>query len=364
MNKPIELSDELHFRCGVTSKNRMALAALTNQQSGDDGFLSEDEARWLERRAQGGFGIITTCAAYVSADGKGFDGQLGVASEEQGGRTESLARAISAAGALGLVQLYHGGVRSPARLTGVQPKSASAFSSTEENFEPPRALTSTEIPAVQQDFVEAAKRVVAHGFSGVELHAAHGYLLSQFLSSTMNTRADGYGGSAAARYRFVGEIVRATRSAIPKAVLGVRISPEDFGYARGLDLHDSLEVASRLAEDGADYVHISLWDIKRLTKKEPTRHPIPMFRAALPPEVPLIVAGAIGTRETAEMALGLGADMVAIGRAAIINPDWAKNVLTAGWVPDQPPLTPEQYLERAVSPTFINYLRRFKGMVG
>ena len=359
----LALSDPVSFRCGTRSKNRMALAPLTNGQSGKDGVLSDEEARWLTRRAEGGFGVVTTCAAYVDAGGQGFDGQLGVSTEAQCERLAPLSRSMMAEGALSIVQLHHGGVRAPSRLTGRRPVSASTFVLAEEGFEEPAALSIPEVDALTGAFVNAAVRVVKSGFSGVELHAAHGYLLSQFLSSTMNVRDDAYGGSLDARYRWVGELVRATRSAIPGAIVGVRISPEDFGYARGLDLDESLEVARRLAADGVDYVHLSLWDVKRMTQKAPTRHAIPMFRAALPDDVVLVVAGAIGDRALAEATLALGADMVAIGRAAIVNPDWAKNIEREGWQPEKPPLRPEQYHERAVSPAFVEYLRRFKNMV-
>ena len=357
------LSDPVTFRCGQTSKNRMALAPLTNGQSGPDGALYDEEARWLTRRAEGGFGVVTTCAAYVDPGGHGFDGQLGVSTTAQCELLAPLGSSIAAHGALSIVQLYHGGVRAPSRLTGRRPVSASSFVLAEEGFEEPAALTISEIDALTGSFVDAAARVVKAGFSGVELHAAHGYLLSQFLSSTMNLRDDMYGGSLDARYRWVGELVRATRRAVPDAILGVRLSPEDFGYARGLDLDESLEVARRLASDGVDYVHLSLWDVKRMTKKFPTRHPLPMFRAALPEDVVVIVAGAIGDREVADAMLALGADMVAIGRAAIVNPDWARHIQEEGWRPELPPLRPEQYHERAVSPAFVEYLRRFKNMV-
>jgi 2,4-dienoyl-CoA reductase-like NADH-dependent reductase (Old Yellow Enzyme family) len=357
------LTDPVTFPCGQQTKNRVALAALTNQQSPDDGLLSDDEERWLRRRAEGGFGIVTTCAAFVTPSAKGFDGQLGVATAAHTERLRPLARAIQASGALGLVQLYHGGVRSPSRLTGAQPVSASAFSLDEDGFEAPRALDLAELPALEDAFVDAARRVVDAGFAGVELHAAHGYLLSQFLSRTMNTRDDDYGGSLDRRYHLLQRILTKTRAALPRAIVGVRLSPEDYGYAKGIDLDDSLEVARRLGEDGADFVHVSLWDAKRLTKQRPTQHPIPLFRRALRADVPLFVAGAIGDRSSAETALTLGADVVAIGRAAIVNPDFGGRVADPSWSPTLPPLTPAEYEARAVSPAFVRYLRRFKNMV-
>ena len=99
-----KLTDPITLPCGLVSKNRVALAALTNQQSEDDGGLSRDEEAWLLRRAEGGFGIVTTCASHVSASGKGFDGQLGIFSDRQLPRLTDLATGIRERGALGLVQ--------------------------------------------------------------------------------------------------------------------------------------------------------------------------------------------------------------------------------------------------------------------
>lgn len=357
-------SDSLSFRCGATSKNRVALAPLTNQQSHDDGSLSDEERRWLVRRAAGGFGLVTTCAAHVSAEGKGFDGQLGVFDDRLLPGLGELGGAIARAGALGVVQLYHGGVRCPTRLTGKQPISASAFVEEREGFEPPRAATEEEIARVVDDFVGAALRAQRAGFAGVELHAAHGYLLSQFLSSTMNTRGDAWGGSLEGRARLVRTIAQRTRSeAGPGFLIGVRLSPEDYGFARGIDLDETIEVARWLASDGVDFVHLSLWDAKLSTKKRPSEHALPLFRDAVPQEVRLVAAGQIWTRDDAQRLLDLGADFLALGRAAILNPDWPIAIEDPSWEPRRGPLSPEALHELDVSPGFVAYLRRFKGLV-
>lgn len=358
------LASPITFRCGATARNRVALAPLTNQQSHDDGTLSDDERRWLERRAEGGFGVVATCASHVSADGKGFDGQLGVWNDEQLPGLRSLAAALSARGALGMVQLYHGGVRSPSRLTGQQPWSASSFDEPREGFERPRPATEADLERVHRDFVAAAQRSRTAGFAGVELHAAHGYLFSQFLSRTMNQRSDGWGGSLAARARLLREVTRAVRSACPAPfVLGVRLSVEDFGHAHGLDLDESLEVAAWLAEDGVDFVHLSLWDVHRNTVKRPEQHAVPLFRAALPAEVRIFVAGKIWTRADAVAQLELGADVVALGRSAILNPDWPRLALAGDFTPERGPLSPAELQALAISPSFARYLRRFPNMV-
>jgi 2,4-dienoyl-CoA reductase-like NADH-dependent reductase (Old Yellow Enzyme family) len=358
------LATPLRFRSGAVARNRAVLAALTNQQSGDDGVISADEYAWLVRRAAGGFGVVTTCAAHVSPDGQGFPGQLGVWGDHQLPGLTALASAIAGHGALGLVQLYHGGVRSPSRLTGAQPWSASVFTEDKPGFEPPRAATEEDLERVIAAFAAAARRCQQAGFAGVELHGAHGYLLSQFLSRTMNLRDDRWGGELAGRARLIREVARQVRAALPApAVVGVRLSPEDFGHARGLDLDESIQVAAWLADDGVDYVHVSLWDGRRHSAKRPDEHPLPAFRRALPAEVPLIAAGKVWSRADAEALEALGAGLVAVGRAGIVDPAWPRRVLVDGDEPRRPPLTPDEYRAVDVGERFVAYLRGFKDMV-
>lgn len=359
-----DLFSPLTLRSGATLPNRLALAPLTNLQSHDDGTLSPAEERWLLRRARGGFGVVSTCAAHVLAEGKTFDGQLGCFDDGQLPGLTALARGIRSHGALGVVQLMHGGARGPRRLTGVEPSSASVVDEGREGVEPPRALRGDELPAIVDAFVAAAVRAARAGFSGVEVHAAHGYLLTQFLSSRTNLRGDAWGGSGEGRMRLTREIARRTRAAVsPPFFVGVRISPEDHGLARGLDLDESLELATRLAYDGVDCVHVSLWDGRKPTQKRPSEHPVPLFRAALPREVALVAAGGVFTREDAEWLLSRGADVVALGRAAILDPDWPVHARAPGFVPRRGPLTHDEYLEVDVSPIFARYLERFDGMV-
>ena len=364
VNARAELLSPLTFRCGATARNRVWLAPLTNGQSHEDGTLGEAELRWRARRAGGGFGVVETCAAHVSAEGKGFDGQLGVWREGHVSRLRELARALAEAGSLGLVQLYHGGVRSPSRLTGRRPWSASEFREDRPGFEVPRAAEEADILGAVEDFTAAALRCAAAGFAGVELHAAHGYLLSQFLSRTMNPRGDGWGGDLEGRARLVRTIARRVRAEAPAGfVLGVRLSPEDFGFARGVDLDESIQVARWLAEDGVDFIHLSLWDVSRDTTKRPGEHATPLFRAALPPAVRIVVAGKIWTRAEAEAQLARGADAVALGRAAILNPDWPRRIVDPAFAPERGPLTPEALRSLTISDAFVHYLRRFQGIV-
>jgi 2,4-dienoyl-CoA reductase-like NADH-dependent reductase (Old Yellow Enzyme family) len=349
------------FRNGVRARNRFWLAPMTNKQSHPDGSLSDDELRWLRMRASGGFGVVDTCAAHVALDGQGWPGELGVYDDRLTPGLQRLASALASEGALGLVQIFHGGVRAPSSLTGQVPWSAT--DAEVPNAERPRAATEDDLKRVITQFQQAAVRSHAAGFAGVELHGAHGYLPGQFLSA-MNTRTDRWGGSLENRARLLRELTRAVRAAVPDGFLvGVRLSPEDFGNARGLDLDESREVARWLAADGIDFLHLSLWDARRPTKKRPADHPVPLFRDVLPADVALVVAGGVWTREDAETLLGLGASAVAVGRAAVANPDWATRIADPAWQPRRPPLTVAELGERGLSPAFADYMRNWKGFV-
>jgi len=359
------LFDPITFRGGAVAPNRLGLAPMTNLQSHEDGTLGDDELAWLARRADGGFGVVSTCAAFVALDGKGFPGQLGIHDDRCLPGLERLAARLGRGGALSIVQLYHGGVRAPSKLTGAQPWSAGVFHEDGKSFEVPRAATEIDLARVLDDFTAAAIRAERAGFGGVELHSAHGYLFSQFLSATMNQRGDDWGGAPFAhRARLLREATRRVRAAVAAPfVVGVRVSPEDFGYAKGLDLDETLELARWLCEDGVDYIHLSLWEYHAKTKKRPDHHPLTLFRAAVPREVPLFAAGQIWTRPEAEAVLDLGGDVAVIGRAAVGNPDWPRDATSTIWEPRRPPYPAADLNAAAVSPVFVEYLRRWKGFV-
>jgi 2,4-dienoyl-CoA reductase-like NADH-dependent reductase (Old Yellow Enzyme family) len=262
-----------------------------------------------------------------------------------------------------MVQLFHGGVRADPKLTGEAVWSASTWTEDKPDFSVPRVATSDDIARVIDAFAAAAARAERAGFDGVELHGAHGYLLSQFLSRTMNPRTDGWGGDLAGRARLVRAVLRACRARTSaRFAIGVRLSFEDFGNARGMDLDDNLQVARWLAEDGADFIHASLWDVRRMSAKYPEQHVLPLVRAALPAGVAIFTAGKIWTRDDAEAVLARGADAVALGRSAILNPDWPLDI-AAGRAIKHPPITTAELVDRAVSPLFAGYLRMWKNLV-
>ncbi len=358
---PAMLLEPFTLRCGLTLPNRIALAALTNGQSHPDGTLGDDELKFLVRRAMGGFGLVCTCAAYVGLDGKAWTGELGLDRDADLPGLTKLATEIKQHGATAFAQVFHGGGRADPSLSGESTWSATAWTDPKPGFVIPREGTTDDIARAIASFVAAAVRVQRAGFDGVELHGAHGYLLSQFLSRTTNARGDGWGGDLVGRARLIREVMQRVRAACgPAFAVGVRLSFEDFGNAKGQDLDDNLQVARWLVDDGADFIHASLWDHTKPSVKRPERHVLTELRAALPKDVAILTAGKIWTHAEAEAVLALGADVVALGRSGILNPDWPR-------LPDEairrPPMTRYDLAERRVSKVFQDYLTNWKNFV-
>lgn len=354
------LFDPLTLREGVTARNRVWLAPLTNMQSHPDGSLGDDELRFLSLRSTGGFGLVETCASHVTQEGKAWAGELGVHDDLMIPGLTRLASTIKEGGALASVQLFHGGLRASEKVSGLPTWSASAYEEGVETI--PRAGTEEDIANVIEAFVRAAERCAKAGFDAIELHGAHGYLFSQFLSTTYNRREDRWGGSLENRAQLIRLVLRGIRERAPSLVRCVRLSPEDFGQTRGIDVDDAVQTARWLAEDGMEVLHLSLWRAQRNTTKYPDRHPTVMFREAVGERVRIVTAGRILTRADADQQIALGADAVALGRAGIANHDWPRRVLEGRPLTSEP-VTEAHLVSEGLSPTFAHYMRMWKGFV-
>jgi 2,4-dienoyl-CoA reductase-like NADH-dependent reductase (Old Yellow Enzyme family) len=353
------LSDSLSFRHGATVDNRVTLAPLTNQQSHADGTLSDDEYRWLTRRAAGGFGLTMTCASHVSAIGQGFPGQLGCFDDRHLEGLTRLATGIRAEGSLSVVQLHHAGRRSPRELIGQAPVGPS-----EDEKTGTRALSTHEVEHLIEDFVAAAKRCEQAGFDGVQIHGAHDYIVCEFLNREYNQRTDHYGGSVENRARLLLEILGAIRAATgPHFNVSVRLSPERFG----LHTADILETYRLvLASELADFVDISLWDVTKEATDEQFagRSLLELFTEIPRGETRLCVAGKIYSAADAQACLDRGADLVAIGRAAITNHDFARAALTnSDFTMRELPVSRATLAAESLSESFITYMSGWPGFV-
>ena len=232
---------------GFKSKNRSLLAAMTNKQSHEDGTLSDEEITWLTRRAKDGFGIITTAATHVSKYGQGWEGEYRVFEDSFIDRLTLLTKNIHKYDSLIFAQLFHGGMRAPEKLTGQVPISASIISSDLSSTGFTEAGSIKQIEQLIFDFSSAALRCVKAGFDGIELHGAHGYLISQFLGLKRNLRKDNWGGSINNRAKFLLRIIEEIKKVVPESfIVGVRISPEIKEL--GIILDESLELVKLLTK--------------------------------------------------------------------------------------------------------------------
>lgn len=354
-----EFQSPLTFACGKSMNNRFGLAPMTNTQSHEDGTLSDDEFNWLTMRAKGEFGLVMTCASHVSEIGKGFPGQLGIFSDNHIPGHTRLAQKIQAYGSLAVIQLHHAGMRSPKELIGEAP----VCPSENEKFGA-RSMTLAEIHQLKDDFVNAAIRSKQAGYDGVEIHGAHGYILSQFLSSEINHRTDDYGGSLENRARLIFEIANEIREKCgADFLLGVRLSPERFG----MDLIEVKEVSQRLIDEGKiDFLDISLWDVfkdpedERYQDQSLLGHFIDLDLK----NVRLTVAGKINTGNDVRKVLDSKVDFVSIGRSAILHHDFPKRVMeNAHFKPVSLPVSEAYMKSEGLGDDFVTYMRRWDGFV-
>lgn len=352
------INTELSFARGPAWKNRMALAPLTNGQSHADGRLSDEEFRWLLMRAQGGFALTMTCASSVHASGRAWAGQLAIESEAHVQSLTRLKQAIRATGSVSSMQLHHGGIRADRRLCG------EVLGPSDHVKTGARALTLEEVVMIRDAFIAAAVRAEQAGFDGVELHAAHGYLLAQFLSRDYNHRDDDYGGDLAGRSRLLLEVIDGIRAKCgPDFQLGVRLSPERFG----MQLDEIKILYSEIVQGGqVDYLDMSLWDVFKTPHDAPdsATRLLDHFTAIPRGQVRLGVAGKIMRAADVRAVLAAGCDFALLGKAAIVCHDFAQRAaVDAGFSAPGLPVKAEHLRAEGVSAGFVDYLRQMGGIV-
>lgn len=316
-------------------RNRVAMAPMTRSRATQPGDVpNEMMARYYAQRA--GAGVIVSEGTQVSRLGQGYAFTPGIYSPEQVAGWKTVTDAVHAVGGLIYAQLWHVGRVSHPILHGEQPVAPSAVSGggsaafVVDDEGPrmarapePRALSTEEVRAVVGEFEKAARNAKEAGFDGVELHAANGYLIEQFLRSESNRRTDVYGGSLENRLRFLAEVTEAVSAVFGADRVGVRISP--FLDLNGISEDNPrglfLAVAGLLDGLGVAYLHTSE---ASPIEVPPGTDPVPQdFRRALRETFrgTIMVAGGYdGARARAILETGL-ADVVAFGRPYIANPD-------------------------------------------
>lgn len=311
----------------VEVPNRMVRSATYEAMAGEDGSATQELADVLSAVAHGGTGLVITGHAFVSLAGRARPQQLGAHSDDMLPGLRLLAEAVKPTAARVVLQLNHCGCNKVEDdIPAMGPSDC-----TGDFGAPCQAMTLEDIRRTTLDFAKAAVRAKVSGFDGVQIHAAHGYLLSQFLSPAFNKRTDQYGGTAAARALMLVETVQLIRDAVDDdfAVL-VKMNAEDF-IPGGLPLEDSLQIADMLQEAGIDALELSGGTLvagdfapsrKDTTPADPPYYleQAKRFREFL--EVPLILTGGIRSLDTAtRLVADAVTDFVGLSRPLIRQPD-------------------------------------------
>jgi len=311
--------------------NRFVRSATWEGLASDEGYATPRLMEVLAWLARGGVGLIITSHAYVSREGQAGPWQLGIYSDRHVPGLSELTRTIHAIGGKIAIQLAHAGSYGAVRLSGLEPIGPSVFETAEGPVG--REMTSDDIQTVTEAFARAAVRAREAGFDAIQLHAAHGYLLSQFLSPFFNKRKDDYGGAIENRGRLVVQVLKRVREAIgPDFPVFIKLNSEDF-VPGGLTVEDMLQIAAMIEQGGIDAIEMSGGTFLS-GKNSPSRRG---KRGTGEPEayyettargykekirVPLMLVGGIRTFETAERLVKEGAaDYIALCRPLIREPD-------------------------------------------
>jgi 2,4-dienoyl-CoA reductase-like NADH-dependent reductase (Old Yellow Enzyme family) len=301
---------------------------MRSRKASLEGYVTDEFVKHYTDRAVGP-GLIIIEHAYIAESGR-LSPQLGVCDDKFVEGLSMLTDALHAKGTQVVLQISHAGCMSSAEIIGTTPTAPSAVKNPRNaKAETPRALEKEEIDDIVVAFANAAERVVTSGFDGVEIHNAHGFLLSEFTSPLMNKRNDEYGGTLQNRIRLSLRIVEETRRRVGDYPIFCRFGVEDM-LPNGLMVSEGIQMASLLAEAGVDVLDVT-GGMGGAIKPGATEQGffIPQAEAVKKTvNVPVIGVGGIVTAEFADEVIRKErVDLVAVGRAMLKNPLWAKKAL-------------------------------------
>lgn len=313
---------------GVTLKNRVAMMPMGSDFAGTNGELTDEHIKYYELRARGGTGLIlveNVCVKYP--EGSNGTTQLRLDKDCYIPRLYTMTEACHRHGACMGVQLNHAGASAMSSRIGMQPVSASNLPS-KPGGELPRPLSRDELISIARDYGAAARRAVNAGFDLVEIHAGHSYLISQFLSPTMNDRTDEFGGCAKNRARFCRMVIDEVRKAVgPKVPISLRLSVDEL-IEGGNTMEDSLKYLEYL-NDEIDLFDASAALNPSIQYQIDTNYLEDGWRSYMAKAVrdkfnkPTVTMGNIRNPQVAEDILTRGdADIIGMGRGLIADPDW------------------------------------------
>lgn len=308
----------------IELKNRVVMPPMCMYKADENGMVNDFHLTHYGARAMGGVGLIITEATAVEPRGRISDNDLGLWDDAQIEGHQKLTTLCHSLGAKMAIQLAHAGRKSLcAHSIPIAP--SSLLFSESGGFKQPHALHIKEIAEIKTAFVEAAKRAEKAGYDILELHAAHGYLLCEFLSPITNQRTDTYGGSVENRCAFIVEVAHAIVEATPTIPLIVRISAEEW-MEKGWAIEESIYLCKKLQSIGVAMIHVSAGGNNEAQKMPPL---VPRYQASYAKVIrervgiPTIAVGLITTANEGEMLLEENfCDLVAYGRELLRNPNF------------------------------------------
>ena len=323
-------------------KNRIVMPPMLTGYTADQGYVSQRLMDYYEARARGGVGLIIIEITAPSFQGRQLIFQLAVSDDSYIPGFRELVGVIHKHGAKVALQLQHAGLAVRTDDTGYPAVGPSPIPGP--SGEVPHELTTDEIAEIVQQFAAGARRAKEAGFDGVEIHGAHQYLISSFLSSATNIRKDRYGGTVENKARFLIEVLQAVRKTVgPDYPVWCRLSAQEYGMENGITLEETKQVVPMAIDAGAQAIHVSAYGRGSYTTKAPSPDS-PGFFVPLAEEikkvasVPVIAVGRMDA-ELAEQVLEEGkADLVAIGRRLIADPE-LPNKVAEGRLDDINPCT-------------------------
>lgn len=336
------LGAPLTLNCGVVLPNRLAKSAMSEQLGSLQNAPTEELNRLYRIWANGKPGLQVT--GNVMVDRRSIGEPLNVVVEDERDFTalEAWAQAAKSSGAPAIVQINHPGRQTLSNVSSkIVAPSAVRVNAGGARFPTPRALTGDEILEIIERFATTAEIVVRAGFDGVQLHGAHGYLISQFLSPRVNQREDEWGGDAERRRRFVLEIARAVRQAIgADKILAVKLNSADFQKG-GFTEDESLKVIEMLGAEGVDLLEISGGSYEKpammgsqvAKQSASTRAREAYFlefaeRAKQVTKMPLMITGGLRSATAMTAALEDGVDVIGLARPVCLEPDLPKRLIS------------------------------------
>jgi len=316
---------------GMNLNNRFVRSATCEGLAAKDGSVTPNLTEKMVELAKGGVGLIIPGYAFVSPGGQSSLGQTAVYDDRFVPGLGEMVQTVHAAGGKIALQIVHGGYFSKPGLTGMQPVGPSYLQKDGKAVS--RSLSRNEIEGIINDFTQAALRAKRAGFDAIQVHAAHGFLISQFLSPALNKRLDQYGGTLTNRARFLLEVVGSVRQAVGRGYpILVKLNSEDF-LEGGMTRNESVQVAVMLEEASVDAIEYSGGTIASPQKLIPPRPGLPKsadneayYRRAArlykeEVKIPLMLVGGIRSYEVAEELVNSGtSDFVSMSRPLIWEP--------------------------------------------